>query len=60
MSIGKLSVDERALMKHLTVEITVRRNWRCTVGLWLARIGLHLTGVRTLVTYLPEDWDDTR
>ena len=43
-----ITVPERALMNRLTLTITmyVQRDWRCRLGLWIAKLGLLLTGMQ--------------
>jgi hypothetical protein len=42
--IGQVVVDERKLYQELTVTVTVRRDWRCRLGLWLVSVAGWLCG----------------
>ena len=35
---GMIELDERKLFAEITVTVKMRRDWRCRVALWLARL----------------------
>ncbi len=44
---AQLTLSERSLTKHMTLNVTVRvrRSWRVRAGLWLVRWGSRLAGL---------------
>lgn len=41
----KITVSERKLMHHVTLKVTVKKDWRYKPGLWLIMFGAWLAGI---------------
>ena len=50
-----VTLDERKLYGEITVTVKIRRDWRCRVGLWLAKLAGWVGGFA-----VEAEWEEER